>query len=280
MFEAGRKYKMRISREVDFGVYLDNNADGILLPRRFVPNEAKVGDEIEVFLYHDGEDRLIATTQTPMGEVGDIVRLRTVSVTPQGAFLNWGLMKDIFVPRSQQQSIMRPQGEYLVKIYLDEKTGRVAATEKFEYTLQNKKLTVAENDSVKLIILRRTDIGYLTIINNLHTGVLHFNEVFRTIRVGDSFKGFVKHISQREDGEFNIDVVAGDRGYARVENESEKILRLLSENNGYLPYYDKSDPESIYEFFGMSKKTFKMAIGNLYKAKKITLEKAGIKMME
>ncbi|MBX2887085.1 MAG: RNA-binding protein [Ferruginibacter sp.] len=279
MFEAGKRYKMKILRVVDFGVYLDNHAEGILLPGRFVPQGAKTGDELDVFLYHDSEDRLIATTQTPLGMVGDIVRLKAVSTTPQGAFLHWGLMKDIFVPRSQQRSLMRPQGEYLVKIYLDEKTGRVAATEKFENTLQNTQITVSENEQVNLTVLRRTDIGYLMIINNQHTGVLHFNETFRQIRVGDCISGFIKKIIAKENGEFKIDVVLGERGYGRIEEESEKILTLLKENNGYLPYYDKSDPESIYDFFGMSKKTFKMAIGNLYKAKIITLEKSGIRLV-
>lgn len=271
---------MKVDREVEFGVYLGDNRDGILLPKRFVPTGTKVGDELEVFLYHDSEDRLIATTQKPKGIVGDIVKLKAVSTTPQGAFLDWGLMKDIFVPKSQQTGVMRPLGEYLVKIYRDEKTGRVAATERVEETLQNDELTVKEMDEVQLIVLRRTDIGYLVIINNMHTGVLHFNEIYRSITSGDKFKGFIKKIAPKPSGGLAIDVAAGTRGYARVEEEGEKILRLLKENDGYLPYYDKSDAEEIYDFFGMSKKTFKMTIGNLYKARKISLEKTGIKLLE
>jgi len=260
---------------VVFGVYLDDGAEGILLPRRFVPEGVKLGDALKVFLYHDGEDRLIATTQQPKGVLGDIVKLRCISTTPQGAFLDNGLMKDIFVPKSKQQRGMIPNGEYLVKIYLDEQTGRLAATEKIESFLSNDELTVKVLDEVDLTVYRRTDIGYVVIINNIHTGVLHHNEIYRDITAGDRFKGFIKKIYPDN----KIDVVAGKPGYQRVEDEAQKILRLLQENNGYLPYYDKSDPEEIYSFFGMSKKTFKMTVGNLYRQKKISLEKTGIRLV-
>ena len=280
MYTAGMFHTMKVDREVDFGVYLDDGKEGILLPKRFVPPGTKPGDELKVFLYHDSEDRLIATTQTPKGVVGDIVKLKVVSTTPQGAFMDWGLMKDLFVPKSQQTGVMRALGEYLVKIYLDEQTGRVAATERVESFLQNDNLSVKELEPVQLTVLRRTDIGYLVIINNQHTGVLHFNEIYRQITSGDTFRGFIKKITPKPDGGFNIDVAAGTAGYGRVEEEGEKILRLLKENNGYLPFYDKSDAEEIYTFFGMSKKTFKMTVGNLYKGRKITLEKTGIKLAE
>lgn len=276
MIKVGEYNVLKVLREVDFGVYLDDGAEGILLPKRFVPEGLAVGDEIKVFLYHDSEGRLIATTQQPMGVVGDIVKLKAVTVTNQGAFLDWGLMKDLFVPKSKQVSGMRQGAEYLVKIYLDEQTGRVAATEKIEPFLSNEHLTVKENDPVELTVYRRTDIGYLVIINNVHTGVLHFNEIYRNIGVGDKMPGFVKTI--RPDNK--IDVVVGKKGYERVEDEADKILRLLNENGGYLPYHDKSNPEEIYYFFGMSKKAFKMAIGNLFKQQKIALTKTGIKLIE
>ncbi|WP_431214480.1 CvfB family protein [Puia sp. P3] len=256
---------------MNFGLILDDGKEGILLPTRFVPRGTRPGDTLKVFLYHDGEDRLIATTQEPFGILGDIVRLRVVSVTPLGAFLDWGLMKDLFVPKSKQLSGMRLGGDYLVKIYLDEQTGRLAATEKIEPFLSNEDLTVKEKDLVDLTVLRRTDIGYVVIINNRHTGVLHFNEIFRDIRVGDRFKGFIKNIvaaDQSPSGETQIDVVAGAPGYERTEDASAKILRLLKEHKGFLPYHDKSEPEAIYSFFGMSKKTFKMTTGRLYKEKR------------
>ncbi len=283
MVEVGKYNLLKVIRAVDFGVYLDDGADGILLPKRFVPTASAIGDELKVFLYHDGEDRLIATTQEPKGVLDDIVKLRAVTVTPHGAFLDMGLMKDIFVPKSKQIFDMRVNGDYLVKIYLDEQTGRIAATEKLEPYLSNEELTIKELEVVDLIVYRRTDIGYVCIINNRHTGVLHFNEIYRNIGVGDKFKGFIKKIypvtNDKED-RFRIDVAAGQPGYNRVEDEAGKVLRLLRENNGYLPYNDKSKPEDIYDFFGMSKKTFKMTMGNLYKERKISFEKTGIKLLE
>jgi uncharacterized protein len=276
MIKVGEYNILKVIREVAFGVYLDDGAEGILLPKRFMPENVQIDDEINVFLYHDGEDRLIATTQKPKGVLGDIVKLRCITVTPQGAFLDNGLMKDIFVPKSKQQRGMIPNGEYLVKIYLDEQTGRLAATEKIESFLSNDDLTVKVLDEVDLTVYRRTDIGYVVIINNIHTGVLHHNEIYRDITAGDKFKGFIKKIYPEEN---KIDVAAGKPGYNRVEDETQKILRLLQENDGYLPYYDKSDPEEIYSFFGMSKKTFKMTVGNLYKQKKISLEKTGIRLV-
>ena len=274
MIKVGEYNTLKVLREVPFGLYLDDGADGILLPRRFVPEDTKTGDELTVFLYHDGEDRLIATTQQPKGTLGDIIKLRAVTVTPQGAFLDNGLMKDLFVPISKQLLGMRPNGDYLVKIYLDDQTGRLAATEKLGIYLSNEVLTIHLLEIVDLIVYRRTDIGYVMIINNQHTGVLHFNEIYRDISVGDKLTGFIKKIYPDN----KIDVSVGKPGYDRIEDESGKILRLLEENGGYLPFYDKSDPEQIYSFFGMSKKTFKMTVGNLYKKQKISLEKTGIKL--
>jgi uncharacterized protein len=279
MIQVGEYNTLKVKKELEFGLILDDGKEGILLPKRFVPKGARIGDDLKVFLYHDGEDRLIATTQHPLGTLGQIVKLRVVSVTPHGAFLDWGLMKDLFVPKSKQLSGMRLGGDYMVKIYLDEQTGRLAATEKFESSLGNETLTVKEKDTVDLTVLRRTDIGYVVIIDNKHTGVLHFNEIFRDITVGDKFQGFIKNITPAEkspSGETQIDVVVGKPGYERTEDAAAKILRLLKENKGHLPYHDKSDPEIIYSFFGMSKKTFKMTIGRLYKEKKILLTENGI----
>lgn len=282
MVKVGQYNHLKVIRIVDFGAYLDDGAEGILLPKRFMPENVKVGDELEVFVYHDSEGRLIATTQQPQGVAGDIVKLKCVSVTQQGAFLDMGLMKDIFVPRSKQLSVMRPNGEYLVKIYLDEKTGKLTATEKFAATLNNLDVVLKELEAVDLIVYRRTDIGYVVIINNQHTGVLHFSDIFKSIAIGDHLKGYIKNIYPNEkypEKGWLMDVALGKPGYSRVEDESGKILRLLSENNGYLPYNDKSDPEAIYEFFEMSKKAFKMAVGNLYKQRKISLEKTGIRLI-
>ena len=276
MIKVGEYNVLKVLRKVDFGLYLDDGKEGILLPKRFVPAGLKEGDDIKVFVYHDGEDRLIATTQTPKGILGDIVKLNTISVTPQGAFLDWGLMKDLFVPKSQQLQKMIPNGSYLVKIVLDEQTGRIAATEKIDSFLSNDELTVKELDEVTLTVYRKTDIGYVVIINHQHTGVLHSNEIYRNITPGDVFEGFIKKIYPNDN---KIDVSAGKPGYKRVEGETEKILRLLKENNGFLPFNDKSNPDEIYETFQMSKKTFKMTIGNLYKQRLVAFEDNGIKII-
>src|SRR5665647_441658 len=276
MVKMGEYNVLKVTKEKSMGVFLDDGDVGILLPKRFVPAGTKIGDELKVFLYHDGEDRPIATTQKPKGVLGDIVKLKAVSVTHQGAFLDWGLMKDLFIPKSKIQNFMIPNGEYLVKIVMDEQTGRLAATEKLEPFLSNENLTVKEKDIVDMIVYRRTDIGYEVIINNIHKGILHNNEIYRNIEIGDRFPGFIKNILP----ENKIDVAAGKPGYKRVEDETEKVMRLLKENNGYLPYHDKSSPEEIYSFFGMSKKTFKMTAGNLYKQHKISFTKTGIQLIE
>jgi uncharacterized protein len=294
MTRIGEYNLLKVKKELAFGLILDDGREGILLPKRFVPRGARIGDELSVFLYHDGEDRIIATTQHPRGKLGDIVKLRAVNTTPQGAFLDWGLMKDIFVPKSKQVIGMRPNGEYLVKIYLDEQTGRLAATEKIEPFLSNQQVALKEKDEVQLIAYRRTDIGWVVIINNQHTGVLHANEIYRDMEIGDQFPGFIKKIYppdastpvplqsstiRNASPEFRIDVVAGKLGYQRVEDAAEKVLRLLKENAGRLPYHDKSDPDDIYSVFGMSKKTFKMTTGRLYKEKKIRITEDAIELL-
>jgi len=276
MIKIGAYNKLKVKKAADFGVFLDGGDQEILLPKRYVPAGAQPGDELEVFLYHDSENRLIATTERPKGVAGDILLLKAVDVTDQGAFLDWGLMKDLFVPKSQQLSRMHKGQEYLVRIYIDNLSGRVAATEKIDPYLSNESLTVKEMDPVELIVYRRTDIGYVVIINGQHTGLLHFSDVFRTLDIGERLPGFVKKIKAGN----RIDVAPGQAGYKRVEDEGAKILRLLRENNGYLPYHDKSDPDEIYAFFGMSKKTFKMATGSLYKQQQIRFTRSGIQLVE
>ncbi len=272
---VGQYNTLKVSRKVDFGFYLDDGAEGILLPKRFAPRTLRIGDELSVFVYHDSDNRLIATTQKAKAVVGEIVKMKVVSVTGLGAFLDWGLMKDLFVPKSKQLVGMCEGAEYLVKLYIDEQTGRVAATEKIESLLSNEELTVKEKDIVDLLVYRQSELGYVMIINNQHSGLLHSNEIYTTLHVGDTMQGFIKTI--RPDNK--IDVVLGKPGYQKVEDEAGKILRLLEENNGYLPYHDKSEPQEIYDFFGMSKKAFKMTTGNLYKQKKIAFTKTGLQLI-
>ncbi len=273
--EVGAYNTMKVCRKVAFGFYLDDGAEGILLPIRFAPQGLQIGDDIKVLIYHDSDNRLIATTQIAKAVVGDIVKMKVVEVTKQGAFLDWGLMKDLFVPVSKQLGGMRLGAEYLVKLYLDEMTGRVAATEKIDAVLKNDNLTVNEKDIVSLIVYRQTELGYAMIINNQHIGLLHTNEIYRDLVIGEKLEGFIKTI--RPDNK--IDVVLGKPGFQKVEDEGAKVLRLLQEHDGYLPYHDKSEPQEIYDFFGMSKKVFKMTIGGLYKQQKIAFTKTGIQLI-
>ena len=280
MVKIGQYNLMKVIKEKPMGVFLDDGQSGILLPKRFVPPGTKVGDTLKVFLYHDSEDRVIATTQEPYGVLGDLVKLKAVSVGPQGAFLDWGLMKDLLLPSSRQVSFIRKGGEYLVKIMMDEKTGRLYATEKIDAFLSNKNIEVHEKAIVDLIVYRKTDLGFVVIINNKHTGLLYFNELFRPLQPGDRLTGFIKKIyPPNEQGDCLIDVGVGKPGYERVAGEKKKILALLQEANGYLPYHDKSSPEEIYAVFGMSKKTFKMTIGKLYKERKLDITESGIKLL-
>jgi predicted RNA-binding protein (virulence factor B family) len=273
---VGQFNLMRVDRKVDFGFYMDDGAEGILLPKRFVPAGLQVDDTISVFVYHDSDNRLIATTQEPFAVVGDIAALKVVDITGQGAFLDWGLMKDLFVPVSQQLSNMRLGGKYLVKLYLDKQTGRVAATEKIDNQISNDILTVKEGEKVKLQVYRESDIGYVVIVNQVHQGLVYKNEVFTHLHIGQMIEeGFVKKI--REDNKLDIGI--GKQGVEKLDDDQVKLIQLLKLHKGFLPYHDKSSPEDIYAFFGISKKAFKMNVGMLYKAKKITIEDGGIRLM-
>ena len=273
---VGQFNLMRVDRKVDFGFYMDDGAEGILLPKRFVPSGLQVDDTISVFVYHDSDNRLIATTQEPFAVVGDIAALKVVAITNQGAFLDWGLMKDLFVPVSQQLSSMRLGGKYLVKLYLDKQTGRVAATEKIDNQISNDILTVKEGEKVKLQVYRESDIGYVVIVNQVHQGLVYKNEVFTHLHIGQMIdEGFVKKI--REDNKLDIGI--GKQGVEKLDDDQLKLIQLLKLHKGFLPYHDKSSPEDIYAFFGISKKAFKMNVGILYKAKKITIEDGGIHLM-
>ena len=273
MLQAGSFYTLEVIKHVDFGIYLMFNDEEILMPKRFVPDGIQEGDTIEAFVYHDNDGRLIATTQEPYGEVGDIVMMEVAGKTKQGAFLKWGIMKDLFLPLSQQRSIIREGGKYLVYIYVDEQTGRIAASEYISRYLNNEELTVQEGDEVDLIVWRKTDIGFAVIINNAHEGLVHDNELFQDLSIGQQLKGYIKSIQEGN----KINVSLGKKGYQRIESETDKVWRMLQENNGYLPYHDKSDPDEIYDYFQMSKRAFKMATGALYKQRKITFTKTGIK---
>lgn len=273
MIKVGEYNKLEVLRLTGTGAFLEDGKDGLLLPIRFVPEDLKIGDELEVFIYHDSEGRLITTTLRPFAIVGEMAFMKVISTTPHGAFLDWGLMKDLFVPRSKQVQPMEVGEERLVKLYIDDQTGRVAATEYIEQELSNEDHELTVHQIVELMIFRKTELGYAVVINGRHLGLLYFNEVFQKIAIGDKLEGYIKTIRP----DTKIDVALGKPGYRKVEDEAEKILRLLQENEGFLPYHDKSTPLDIYAFFGMSKKTFKMTVGKLFKERKIELTKEGMK---
>lgn len=274
--KVGEFNVLRVDRKVDFGFYMDDGEEGILLPKRFAPEGLQVDDNIPVFIYHDSDNRLIATTQEPLAVVGDIAALKVVAVTKQGAFLDWGLMKDLFVPVSQQLSAMRLGGKYLVKLYIDQQTGRVAATEKIDKQISNDHLMVKEGEKVSIQVYRESELGYVVIVNKQHQGLVYKNEVFTHLHIGQLIEdAYIKKIREGN----KLDIGIGKQGQEKLTDDQTTIIRLLKTHNGFLPYHDKSDPEEIYAFFGMSKKAFKMNLGILYKAKKIQLEEAGIQLI-
>jgi len=276
MTKVGKLNKLKIIREVDFGVYLDGlNLGDILLPRRYVPKDYKLDDFVIVFVYTDSEDRIIATTETPLAMVGDLALLKVVSVSAAGAFLDWGLQKDLLVPFSEQNKKMRKGQSYVVKLFLDDQTNRVAASSKLEKFLSKDFPKELEREQeVELLICDKSDLGYKAIVNDLFSGMIYKNEIYEPLKIGSHKKGFIKKV--REDGK--IDISLYKVGYEKVTGLSDKIICKLKEENGFIPVTDKSPPEVIYKIFGASKKTFKKAIGALYKKRVINLEKEGIRL--
>ncbi len=276
MAEIGRWNSLEVIKELDFGIYLNGTVHGeILMPRRYVPEGIKPGEFVDVFIYLDSEDRLIATTEQPIAQVGDFALLDVVSVNSIGAFLDWGLMKDLFVPFKEQRQKMEMGYSYVVYIYVDEQTNRIVGSAKVEDYLDKTPHTFVEGQEVDLVIYNQTDIGYKAIINNTHTGVIYTKDVFREIERGEKTKGYIKKI--RVDNK--IDLIIDKPGYEKVDEVSGKILDKLKLQGGFIPLVDKSPAGEVYDMFGISKKTFKKAIGGLYKSKLITIEDNGIKLV-
>ncbi len=271
----GKFSKLQITKIVDFGVYLDGEQLGeILLPMKWVPEGCRPHDKLEVFIYFDSEDRLIATTHKPLAQVGDFAFLRAKAVNDVGAFLDWGLDKDLLVPYREQKVKMTAGKYYLVYIFADEKTGRLAGSAKLEQFFERDTTALRSGEEVDLVIWAKSDLGYKAIINNLYEGLLYDNEIFQEPEIGKKMKGFV--VKAREDGK--IDLSLFKPGYGKVDELSQKIIDILEKNDGFIGISDKSPAEEIYEMFGMSKKTFKKAIGSLYKQRIIMIEENGIKL--
>ena len=276
MAEIGKINHLYVVKEVDFGIYLDGGDLGeILMPKRYVPEGTQPEDTIEAFIYLDSEDRLVATTEKPFAMVEEFALLEVVSVTPVGAFLNWGLPKDLFVPFREQRQPMEEGKKYLVYVYLDLNSKRIAASSKIEQFLDNIPVDYDENEEVDLIIVNETDLGYNAIIDNSHLGVIFKNEVFQTLNPGDKVQGYIKKV--RNDGK--IDLRLDKVGYEKIASFVDRIIVELQKNNGFLPLTDKSSPEEIYKTFKISKKNFKATIGALYKKRFIELEEKGIRLL-
>jgi predicted RNA-binding protein (virulence factor B family) len=276
MVKIGKISTLEVVKFTDQGAYLDGGPYGeILLPNRYVPNGCKEEDELEVFIFFDSEDRIVASTDFPKVMADEFGYLKVVSVTPFGAFLDWGLPKDLLAPFREQAEKMEPDKSYLVRVYVDHTTGRIVASSKINKYLDKEEIDFFEGNEVDLIISNKTDLGYNAIINGKHLGILYFNEIFKPIKTGDKIKGFIKKI--REDKK--IDLSLEKQGYDKVDPVSSEILEKLKMNSNYLPYCDKTDPEVIKTNLGISKKTFKKAIGLLYKNKLIAIEEEGIRLV-
>ena len=276
MTEIGKINHLEVVKEVDFGIYLDGGDLGeILMPKRYVPEGTMPGDMLETFIYLDSEDRLVATTEKPLAMVEEFALLTVVSVTPVGAFLNWGLPKDLFVPFREQRQPMEEGKKYLVYVYVDTNTKRIAASSKIEHYLDNIPVDYDLDEEVDLIIVNETDLGYNAIIDNSHFGILYKNEVFQPLNPGDKVQGYIKKI--RTDGK--IDLRLEKIGYEKISSFVDRIIVELQKNKGFLPLTDKSSPEEIYNTFKISKKNFKAAIGALYKKRFISLDDTGIHLL-
>lgn len=276
MLNIGNYNTLRIIKILSFGAYLDGGeGKEILLPTRYVPDGAQVGDEVKVFIYHDNEGRLIATTLHPNAVVGEFAFMQVKSVNTMGAFLDWGLMKDLLVPYKEQKLTMREGKWYLVYVRLDHVTGRVMASARIEKFLNNIPPKYEFNQEVDLLVADDTEIGYKVIVNNLHWGMVYHNQVFQRLEKGEHLKGYVKEI--REDDKLDISLTP--LGYQKVDGIAQTILQALQMQNGFLPVHDKSDPEVIYSLFRCSKKAFKQAIGALYRQHRIALEPDGIRLI-
>ena len=278
MLRAGRIQKLTVSRISDYGLYLaDEEQNEVLLPNRYISLTDKPGDEKEVFLYHDSEDRLVATTETPLLRVGEAGYLRVVDKTAHGAFLDWGLYgKDLFLPNRNQQGGIIAGRSYIVYLYEDSVTGRCVATCKLKSFINNDSITVAPRQEVDLLVASESPIGYRVIINNRHWGMLYRNQLFRPIAVGDRTKGYVRKLTEDN----RIDVSLQQEGFAQVKDSAEVLLQLVRDNGGFLPLNDDSAPEEVNRLTQTSKKVFKRSLGMLLKRGAVTVDEQGIKIHE
>ena len=272
MIKLGFYNTLELYREVDFGAYLTDGEDEVLLPGRYVPDGAKEGDNVEVFVYLDSEQRPVATTLNPKGIVGDAVLLKVNDVNQTGAFMDWGLEKDLLVPFKEQREPMVAGDEYVVRIMLDEVSGRLIASNRMSFYAKPGHGDLKLRQEVDLLVCYEVEIGFAVLIDDQYQGMIYKSEVFKPLKPGDKLKGYINQL--RPDGK--NDVTLRKPGFAAVIEVKPMILEKLSEADGFLPYNSKSSPEDIKKEFNLSKKVFKQAIGNLYKERLIKITDDGI----
>lgn len=271
--ELGKYNQLEVVKFVDFGLYLDGGEDGeILLPKRYIPEGTKEGDMLNVFLYLDNEERLVATTQTPLVQAGEFGFLEVSWVNQYGAFLNWGLMKDLFVPFREQKMRMEQGRSYIVYCYQDEESFRLMASAKVDKFLSKERPPYEAGQEVSILIWQKTELGFKAIVENKYGALLYDSEIFKPLRTGMRLKAFVKQV--REDGK--MDLMLQQAGPRKVDDFAETLLNYIRSHQGFTTFNDKSDAGEIYNTFGVSKKTFKKAVGELYKMRLITLHSDGI----
>ena len=280
MLKIGQWNKLSVARFVDFGAYLAADSDiEILVPARYIDTPLEIGQEIDVFVYKDSEDRLIATTDVPLATVGEVAMLEVVAENRIGAFLDWGLMKDLLVPFREQKSKMRVGGKYPVYIYLDDVSKRVAASAKIEKFIGNVIPRYKRDDKVEAFVWKSTEIGYTCVVDNLHSGMLYSNETFRDLEPGMKIEAWIKRV--RPDGKIDLRLAPTGSGRLRSNSVADEILRKLDESNDKtIQISDKSSPEMIKSIFQCSKRDFKQAVGHLLKAGKISINADKIVLLE
>ncbi len=274
MIRIGEYNDLRILRMTTVGLYLgDEEGEDVLLPSKYCPERYSIDETLRVFVYRDHDEKKIATNLPPKILLHQFAFLKVTAVSSVGAFVDWGMVKNLLVPFKEQRLKMEVDRWYIVYLTLDEKTDRLYASNKIEKFLQNDNLTVTDGEEVDLLVMHKTDLGYSVIVNHKHKGLVFQNEIFGEIRIGNQMKGFVKKIREGN----KLDIALQPQGYRQaIEPHADIILKKLTEEAGFLPFHDKSDPEVIYRHFGISKKAFKKAVGNLMKVKAIRLEPEGI----
>lgn len=276
MVEIGKCNRLRVIRKTDTGVLLDGmNLGDIFMPNSYARLDGAAGDDIDVFIFPDSEGQLLATTKKPYAMVGDFALLKVASITAVGTFLDWGLKKDLLVPFGEQKERMQEGKSYIVHVHLDNKTGRIVASSKLNRFLDRQPAAFEEGRRVELLICSQTEIGYKAIIDNSRWGMLYKNEVFQPLRKGQRVPGFIKKV--RDDGK--IDLCLQKPGSEKIGEVSDKIIDLITARGGFIPITDTSPTGIIYNLFGVSKKTYKKAIGALYKKRIIAIEEDGIRLI-